>query len=147
MCFDIEDEISCNSKHSSRSSPIPQKSIKKRINLSKRKVIWNSKRDSISTSPITQTIEMTIIDLDRMHSSSSGDDDSSSGDDDSSSSDDDSSSSDDDSSSSDDDSNSGCVFSSRTQAQTELYGIDFDKALVKLNELSSTLLHNDRPWI
>ncbi|KAG5385580.1 hypothetical protein IGI04_037050 [Brassica rapa subsp. trilocularis] len=29
-----------------------------------------------------------------------------------------------------------------TQAQTELCGIDFDKTLVKLNELSSTLLHN-----
>lgn len=52
MCFDVEDEISSHSKHSSRSSPTPQKSIKKRINLSIRKVIWNSKRDSISTWPI-----------------------------------------------------------------------------------------------
>ena len=34
------------------------------------------------------------------------------------------------------------AFNSRTQTQTELCGIDFDKALVKLNELSSTLLHN-----
>ena len=34
------------------------------------------------------------------------------------------------------------IFNSRAQAQTEFYGIDFDKALVKLNELSSTLLHN-----
>lgn len=33
-------------------------------------------------------------------------------------------------------------FNSRLQTQTELYGIDFDKTLVKLNELSSTLLHN-----
>ena len=38
------------------------------------------------------------------------------------------------------------VFNSRTQAQTKLYGIDFDKALVKLNELSSTLLHNSSTW-
>ncbi|WZZ60107.1 hypothetical protein YC2023_060214 [Brassica napus] len=67
------------------------------------------------------------------------------GDDDSSSGDDDLRSGDDDSSSSDDDSSSGGpkkAFNSRTQAQTELYGIDFDKVIVKLNELSSTLLHN-----
>jgi len=34
------------------------------------------------------------------------------------------------------------TFNSRTQAQTELCDINFDKDLVKLNELSSTLLNN-----
>ena len=34
------------------------------------------------------------------------------------------------------------AFNSRTQAQTEFYGIDFEKNLVKLNELYSTLSQN-----
>ena len=38
------------------------------------------------------------------------------------------------------------AFNSRTQEQTYIYGIDFDKALVKFNEFSSTLLHNSFTW-
>ena len=38
------------------------------------------------------------------------------------------------------------AFNSRTQTQTEVYDIDFDKTLVNLNELSSALLHNYSTW-